>query len=314
MADPHVNALRLTQLQLIDALARCGSLTEAAKQTGLTQPAASHALARLRRDLNDPIFVRTSEGMQPTPYGMKVAEAVHEVLRVLRNGLDRELEFDPETSTRAFNVFMSDVGQLLYLPKLLARLSKEAPNVTIHVRYLPARTPHLILESGEVDLAVGAFTALTSGCMQRRLYQSQYVCIVRKDHPAFVQGMTLGAFRNVPHAFADAKGYVHEVLDRWLTRHKLHRSVKLHVPNYLVLPLVIAKSDLQAIVATGVAEVFANILPLKIMPLPTKAPTYDIKLFWHERFHRDPANRWFRDFVSRTLRAAPGEAPSRRLS
>ena len=117
--------------------------------------------------------------------------------------------------------------------------------------------------------------------------------------------MTLAAFRNVPHAFADAKGYVHEILDRWLTRHKLRRSVRLHVPNYLVLPLVIAKSNLQAIVATGVAEVFANILPLKIMPLPIKAPTYDIKLFWHERFHRDPANRWFRDFVWKTLGAPP---------
>jgi DNA-binding transcriptional LysR family regulator len=303
MADPHVNALRLTQLQLIDTLARCGILTEAAKQTGLTQPAASHALARLRRDLHDPIFVRTSQGMRPTSYGMKVAEAAHEALRVLQNGLDREFEFDPQASIRTFNVFMSDVGQLLYLPKLLARLSKEAPNVTIRARYLPARAPHLILESGEVDLAVGAFTALKSGCMQRRLYQSQYVCIVRKDHPAFARGMTLDSFRNVPHAFADTEGYVHEVLDRWLARHKLRRTIKLHVPNYLVLPLVIAKSDLQAIVATGIAEVFAAILPLKIMPLPTKAPTYDIKLFWHQRFHRDPANCWLRDFVSRTLRA-----------
>jgi DNA-binding transcriptional LysR family regulator len=305
MTEPHINALRLTQLQLIDALARTGSLTDAAKQTGLTQPAASHALARLRRDLRDPIFVRTSEGMRPTPYGVRLAEAVQDALRVLRNGLDRELEFDPETSTRTFNVFMSDVGQLLYLPKLLAQLSKDAPNVTIRVRYPPTKTPHLMLESGEVDLAVGTFTALTSGCMQRRLYQGQYVCIVRKDHPAFVRGMTLEAFRNVPHAFADASGYVHEVLDRWLARHKLRRTVKLHVPHYLVLPMVIARSDLLAIVATRVAELFADILPLKIMPLPTKAPTYDINLFWHERFHSDPANRWFRYFVLRTLRADP---------
>ncbi len=302
MTDPQVNALRLTQLQLIDALARSGSLTDAAKQTGLTQPAASHALARLRRDLRDPIFVRTSEGMQPTPYGVRLAGAVQDALRVLRNGLDREADFDPVTSTRAFNVFMSDVGQLLYLPKLLAQLSQEAPNVTIRVRYPPPKSPHMMLESGEVDLAVGTFTALTSGCMQRRVYQSQYVCIVRKDHPAFVDGMTLEAFCNVPHAFADGSGYIHEVLERWLARHKLRRRVKLHVPHYLVLPLVIAKSDLLSIVASRVAAMFADILPLKVMPLPTKAPTYDIRLFWHERFHRDPANRWFRHFVLKTLR------------
>jgi DNA-binding transcriptional LysR family regulator len=200
MADPRVNALRLTQLQLIDALARSGSLTEAAKQTGLTQPAASHALGRLRRDLQDPIFVRSSEGMRPTPYGVRLAAAVQDALHVLRIRLDQEQEFRPDTSKRIFNVFMSDVGQLIYLPKLLARLKVEAPHVALRVRYPPAKAPHLMLESGEVDLAVGAFTTLTSGCMQRRLYQSQYVCIVRKDHPAFLQGMTPEAFRDVPHA------------------------------------------------------------------------------------------------------------------
>lgn len=302
MADPHVAALRLTHLQLIDALARRGNLTDAAKQAGLTQPAASHALARLRRDLGDPIFVRTSEGMRPTPYGVRLSEAVQAALRALHNELERELAFDPKTSTRTFNVFMSDVGQLLWLPKLLAQLAEEAPGVVVRVRYPPTKAPHLMLEAGEVDLAVGSFTAFTSGCMQRRVYQSQYVCIVRKDHPAFLRGMTLEAFRTVPHAFADATGYVHEVLDRWLARHKLSRQVKLYVPHYLVLPLVIARSDMLAIVASRVAELFADTLPLKIMPLPTKAPSYDIKLIWHERFHRDPANRWLRDFVVKTLR------------
>lgn len=302
MTNVHINALRLTQLQLIDALARSGNLTDAAKQTGLTQPAASHALARLRRDLQDPIFVRTSDGMRPTSYGIRLAASVQDALQVLRDGLDREQDFKPDKSKRTFNVFMSDVGQLLYLPTLLARLSSEAPNVTLRVRSLPPKAPHLMLESGEVDLAIGAYTTLTSGCMQRRLYQSHYVCIVRKNHPAFERGMTPEAFRTVPQAFADATGFVHEVLDRWLVRHKLRCSVKLHVPHYLVLPLVIAGSDLLAIVASRVAELFADIVPLKIMPLPTKGPTYDIKLIWHERFHRDPVNRWFRDFVSGTLK------------
>jgi DNA-binding transcriptional LysR family regulator len=302
MANAQTGGLRLTQLQLIDALERNGNLSEAAKHVGLTQPAASHALARLRRELDDPIFVRTSDGMRPTPYGIRLAAAVREALQILQNGLYPEEDFKPASSNRTFNVFMSDVGQLLYLPLLLHRLASEAPGITLRVRPLPLKAPHLMLESGEVDLAIGALAALTTGCMQRRLYQSQYVCIVRKDHPAFEHGMTREAFRTVPHAFADATGYVHEVLDRWLARQKMTRIVKLHVPHYLVLPFVIARSDLLAIMASRVAEAFADVIPLKIMPLPTKGPVYDIKLFWHERFHRDPANRWFRDFVSRTLK------------
>ena len=304
MAGMHIGALHLTQLQLVDALARDGNLTDAAKQIGLTQPAASHALARLRRELQDPLFVRTSEGMRPTPYGTRLAAAVRDALQVLRDGLDRHQDFEPRTSKRTFNVFMSDVGQLLYLPPLLARLSAEAAGVTLRVRSVPAKAPHLMLKSGEVDLAIGTFTTLISGCTQIRLFQDRYVCVVRKDHPAFEHGMTAEAFRDVPYALADASGYVHELLDRWLARQKMRRNVKLHVPHFLVLPLVISRSDLLAIMAKRVADLFADIVPLKIMPPPTKVPGYDVKLFWHERFHREPANRWLRDFVFTTLKAA----------
>ena len=299
----QIGALHLTHLQLVEALARNGNLTDAAKQIGLTQPAASHALARLRRELQDPIFVRTSEGMRPTPYGSRLAVAVHDALQVLRDGLERRQDFEPRKSKRTFNMFMSDIGQLLYLPPLLARLSTEAPGITLRVRPVPAKAPHLMLETGEVDLAVGTFTTLISGCIQKRLFQDRYVCVVRKDHPAFEHGMTADAFRKVPHALADASGYVHEGLDRWLTRQKVRRKVKLQVPHFLVLPLLIARSDLLAIMAERVASLFAQIVPLKIMPPPTKVPPYDVKLFWHERFHREPGNRWLRDFVSTTLKA-----------
>lgn len=298
----QIGGLHLTHLQLIEALSRSGNLTEAAKEIGLTQPAASHALARLRRQLQDPIFVRTAEGMQPTPYGTDLAVAVRAALDALRRGMESHQDFDAGKSKRTFNLFMSDVGQLLYLPPLLTRLQIEAPGVTLRVRPVPAKTPHLLLESGAVDLAIGTFTTLVSGCMQRRLLQDRYVCVVRKDHPAFAKGMTAEAFRDVPHALADASGYAHERLDRWLARHRVRRRIKLHVPHFLVLPLLIARSDLLAVMAERVARLFADIVPLKIMPPPTKIPPYDVKLFWHQRFHRDAANRWLREFVSTTLK------------
>lgn len=297
-----IGDLHLTQLQLVEALAHSRNLTDAAKQIGLTQPAASHALARLRLELQDPLFVRTSEGMRPTPYGLRLVKAVQGALHVLRDGLERHQDFDPHNSKRTFNMFMSDIGQLLYLPPLLSRLPTESVRTTLRVRPLPAKAPHLMLESGEVDLAIGTFTTLISGCIQRRLFQDRYVCVVRKDHPAFEHGMTEEAFRNVPHALADASGYVHERLDRWLARQKIRRRVQLHVPQFLVLPLLVARSDLLAIMAERIANKFAEIVPLKIMPPPIKVPAYDVKMFWHERFHREPANRWLRDFVYTTLK------------
>jgi DNA-binding transcriptional LysR family regulator len=275
-------------------LERNGNLGEAAEDIGLTQSAASHALSRLREELQDPIFVRTSEGMRPTPYGIRLARSVRDALESLRAGLDRHAEFEPKTSTRTFNVIMSDVSQMLYLPRLLPKLYAEAPGVTLRVRALPAKAPHLILESGEVDLAVGAFSRLFAGCLQKRLYRENYVCVVRKVHPRFVRGMTAEAFCSVPHALVDPRGYVHERLDRWLAQQKVPRTAKLHVPYFLSLPLVIARSDLLVVMASRVAQAYAEMLPLKIMPPPVKLPAYEPRLFWHERFHRDPANSWLR--------------------
>jgi DNA-binding transcriptional LysR family regulator len=294
MTAMHIDALHLNQLRLVDALARNSNLGEAAEEIGLTQSAASHALARLRQELDDPIFLRTSDGMRPTPYGLRLAASVRDALQSLRAGLDRRAEFVPETSARTFNVIMSDVSQMLYLPELLPRLSTQAPGITLRVHALPSKAAHLILESGEVDLAVGAFSRLIAGCRQKRLYRERYVCVVRKDHPQFEQGMSLEAFCSVPQALVDPRGYVHERLDRWLAQQKVARTAKLHVPYFLSLPLVIARSDLLVVMASRVAKTYAEMLPLKIMPPPVKLPAYDTRLFWHERFHRDPANRWLR--------------------
>ena len=295
MTAMHIDSLHLNQLRLVDALARNSNLGEAAEEIGLTQSAASHALARLREELQDPIFIRTSEGMRPTAYGMRLAASVRDALASLRAGLDRHPEFEPATATRTFNVIMSDVSQMLYLPRLLARVSAEAPGVTLRVHPLPSKAAHLVLESGEVDLAVGAFSRLIAGCRQKRLYRERYVCVVRRDHPQFANGMTVEAFCSVPQVLVDPRGYVHERLDRWLAQQKVRRSVKLHVPYFLSLPLVIAQSDLLVVMAGRVAKAYAEMLPLKIMSPPVKLPTYDPRLFWHERFHRDPANRWLRD-------------------
>ena len=290
----HTGGLQLNQLRLVEALARSGNLSDAAEQVGLTQSAASHALARLREELNDQIFIRTPRGMRPTPYGIRLARCISDALDSLYAAMDNSAEFIPRTSTRVFNVMMSDVSQMLYLPRLLTRLTTQAPNVSLKVHALPAKSPHLILESGEVDLAIGAFSRLITGCRQKRLYRERYVCVVRQDHPRFLQGMTVDAFCSVEHAVVDSRGYVHEQLDRWLKQQKVLRKAKLSVPYFLALPLVIAQSDLMVIMASRVAQSYSEVIPLKVMTPPVKLPSYDTRLFWHERVHGDPANQWLR--------------------
>ena len=183
-------SIYINQLQLVEAVARTGSLTIAADEIGVSQSAASHALARLRKEFGDLVFVRTSEGMQPTPFGRRLADSAKSALHALNQGLSQPADFVPPSSHRSFKIIMSDVSQFLYLPALIARLSSEAPHVMIRTLPAPTKAPHIALETGEVDLAVGAFTGLIVGCRQRRLYREQYACVVRQDHPLFHKGMS----------------------------------------------------------------------------------------------------------------------------
>jgi len=292
----NIEALHVSQLRLLEALAREANLSTAAERVGLSQPAASHALSRLRRDLDDPLFVRTSRGLKATPYGKQVVEAAQEALRALRTGLAQP-RFEPGKSARTFNLYMSDVGQMVLLPRLLARIHADAPHVSLRVRPIPQHAPHTLLESGEVDLAIGYLNTLTTGFYQKRLFRERYVCVVRQDHPVFASGMSLKAFQSVPHAIADATGMAHEALERRLARGGIRRPVKLYVPQFVVLPLVVTTSDLLVVMPSRLAESFAKSLELKVMPLPVPVPPYDIKVYWHARFRQDPANRWLRAAV-----------------
>ena len=294
MKSMHMGSLQVSQLQLIHEIALSGSLTEAAERVGITQPAASHALARLRRQFRDPLFVRTSNGMRPTPYGEKLSASIREALQALTGVAESPIEFDPARSRRSFNLFISDNGQLVILPRLLAHLNGVAPQIRIRARAFPSRDLHVSLESGDVDLAIGSFTTLIGGFKQKRLFRESYVCVVRKDHPLFRNGMSDAAFRAAPHAIAEEAGLAHELLDRWLNRQGVQRDVKLFVPRFMVLAMVAANSDLLVAMPSRVAEQFARILPLKVLQAPLKLPAYDIKLFWHQRVNADPANRWLR--------------------
>jgi DNA-binding transcriptional LysR family regulator len=290
----HIEELELGEIRLVAALAELNKLSAAAARLGLSQSAASHALARLRSRTGDPLFVRSSSGFYPTPYGERLSTAARRALDILLDGIAANPPFDPASTLRRFNVYLSDVGQMVFLPKLLALMGDQAPRASLQVSPIPLEQPGGPVASGEVDLAVGFFRNLTTGFRQSILFRERYVCVVRADHPNFRLGMSSDAFARTPRATADASGMGHAVVEEELTRQGFTREPGLTVPQFMVLPLVIASSDLLVIMPSRLAKAFAQLVSIKILKPPVSLPPYDIKIYWHERFDRDPASRWLR--------------------
>jgi DNA-binding transcriptional LysR family regulator len=295
MHDMHtLPSLDIRQIGLIAELTRLRSISAASRRIGLSQSAASHALAKLRKRLGDPLFTRVGHGLQPTPYGERLGTAARQALDLLVTGLGSNRPFDSRTTTRRFTIYANDVGQTVMLPRLIAFLKKEAPGATVRAPPIPLENPGAALSAGEVDLAAGFFDNLTTGFRQSLLFRKRYVCAVRSNHPKFRSGMTLEAFKTCEHAMADATGMAHAVIDRFLAKHGIQRNITLRVPGFLVLPMIIASSDLLAVIPSRLAEAFVSHLPIKVLPLPISIPPFDIRVYWHERYHHDPALSWFR--------------------
>lgn len=302
MNNMHIESLDIAQVRLLAELLETHNLSLAAERVGLSQSAASHALARLRRRLGDPLFVRAAGGVQPTPYGEKLGLAARQARDTLIEGLARDRGFDPASSDRRFSIYLSDVGQMVLLPRLLGYLKRAAPGVSLRASPIPLTAPGEALASGEVDMAVGFFSNLATGFRRVGLFREHYVCVVRSDHPNFRAGMSLEAFQATDHALTEASGMAHAVIERVLAAHKVRSSVKLSVPHYFVLPMIIAGSDLAVIMPARLADAFAPHVGLQILPPPVPLPAYDIMAYWHERYHHDPASRWLRGALVRLFR------------
>jgi DNA-binding transcriptional LysR family regulator len=298
----HIEDLEFGEIRLLAALSQLRKLGAAAARLGISQSAASHALARLRSRTADPLFVRGSSGFYPTPYGERLSIAAQRALNILLDGLASNAPFEPMSTTRRFDVYLSDVGQMVFLPKLLTVMTEQAPQARLRVCPVPLDQPGMALASGEVDLAVGFFRNLTSGFRQSMLFRERYVCVVRADHANFRSGMSKEGFAKSPRALADASGMGHAVVEEELKKQGLLAAPRLTVPQFMVLPMVIANSDLLVIMPSRLAKAFAQLVSIKILQPPVSLPPYDIKMYWHERFDRDPSSRWFRGMLVQLFR------------
>ncbi|MGQ0652697.1 MAG: LysR family transcriptional regulator [Betaproteobacteria bacterium] len=289
----NVQDLDLNLLRVFDAVLRDRTVTAAAARLGLTQPAVSNALARLRRLLGDPLFVRTPAGMDATPYARGVAEPVRQALALLDAALARGPGFDPASAARAFRFYMSDLGQVEFLPPLVERVQRAAPGVRLEAVALDLEHIADALGRGALDLAVGFLPGLAAPIARRPLFRDPYLCLMRADHP--IGRLTKKSFLEASHALVTYRGGGHRVIEEALERAGVARSIALRVPHFTVVPMVLERTDLILTLPARVARLYERRGRFKALPPPVPIPAAEVALHWHPRFEGDPGNRWLRE-------------------
>lgn len=294
----NMSDLDLNLLRAFDAIATEGSVTVAGERIGLSQPAMSNALARLRQMFDDPLFVRTPRGMRPTPFAQQLAQPVREALRLIQGALQQHAGFDPKSSGNTFRFSMSDIGEMVFLPGLLERVKRDAPGVKVEVVRIPIKDVHTALEAGEIDLAVGFLPGLTTGMRAQPLFREHYVCMMRADHPVIGAKISAKQFREAAHVLVSYVGTGHQVIEETFIKEGLSERIAARVPHFLVVPMILGRTELIVTVPSRVAAVFAGMGNFKVLPLPLRMPTFEVRLHWHQRFHQDPANLWLREVMT----------------
>ena len=293
MREVNLAGIDLNLLVALDALLAERSVTRAADRVGLSQPAMSRALGRLRDLFGDRLLVRTSSGLAPTPRAEALAQRLRAVLMEVGQ-IVRAPEFDPATLRGMARIAIPDYLGLLVLPALLRRLEREAPGLDI-VLAPPRATTLNELEAGGPDLAIGNFPDVPAGFYGKPVMTDGFACLARRGHPALTEPLTPERFAGLRHALITVRddrspGAVDEALGRL----GLTRRIALRVPNFLAAPLIVAETDLILTLPRRLAHWLAGRADVQVMEPPLDLGTFTILQLWHERRRDDPEHAWLR--------------------
>jgi DNA-binding transcriptional LysR family regulator len=272
------------------------SVSRAARVLGVSQPAVSKALRRLRDSFDDPLFVRGPNGIVPTPRAHALVRAARPHIERVWEGLLRGESFDPATSTRPFVLAMSDIGEMVFFPSISEHLRDQAPRSTVSTVAGPyGQLPHS-LERGDVDVAVGYFPELSlKNIRQRRLARHGFACLMRAGHPLWKERLTVDDFLRAEHVVVEPEGRnSEEILERFIERRRMRRKTAIKSSHVLSVPFIVKDSDLIATLPYAVVTRFTSLTPQLVAALPPFQITYDLKMHWHRRFDNDPRNVWLR--------------------
>lgn len=294
-----IGEVDLNLLVAFAAMAEHQSVTRAAESVGLSQPAMSAAVGRLRVLFNDALFVKTAAGMQPTPRAVELTEPVRRVVEAIKAEILPAPVFVPRTATKQFSIVTPDIAEVHFLPQILAYLAKEAPGCSVRTLSMARHTAADALASGAAELAIGYLPDLQkAGFYLQKLFRNDYVCIVRRDHPVIGDRLTLKSYLAASHAVVSPDGREH-LLEQALQRRGLVRHIAVGLSHFMSLLPIVESSDLIATVPRDLANICVRHGDIRIVDPPFKSPVVEVHQFWHRRFHQDAANAWLRQVVHR---------------
>lgn len=287
-------AFDLNLLVLFDAVMQDRSVTRAGRRIGLSQPAMSHALNRLRDLLKDELFVRTPTGMRPTPRAEQLAALLRQALRELQQVLQPET-FVPATADRRFSLAINNYAAVVVAPPLVTAVSTAAPSVQLDLR--PSGTLDIIecLDRGDLDLAIGSLDSFGERFACTQLLEDEFVMVMRRRHPAGRGALSAKVLASLTHLDPPI-GENTDFLDAWLSERGLTRRIALRAP-YLSARAILSRSDLAATLSRRIAQEFVRTDRLQIHELPVKSPAVRTTMLWHRRLDNHPAHRWLRDRI-----------------
>lgn len=291
----NIRRLDLNLLVVFDAIMRRRNVSRAAADLGLTQSTISNSLKRLRDSLGDPLFVRESHGVAPTPFAERLIPHVRSSLDELNRGLMQTRTFEPATVQRTFNIIMTDIAEAVILPRVLDMCRASAPGVAIRALNLSIDDTPEALKSGEADIAIGFLPEFSGRFYQRFLFDTDYVCIAAAGNSIAKGRFTLEKYLSARHAIPELQGTGHSVVQQTLERQGIELKVGARVPHFLSIPFVVAASDLIATIPKAFGTTLGASPTIRMLPHPLDLPRVEIRLLWHERFHAEPANRWLRE-------------------
>ena len=302
--------LDLNLLVILDALFEERGVNAVARRLAVSQPNVSFALAKLRDFFGDALLVRAGNRMELTAFGERLRGPVRRVIATVEGEVLQTAAFDPLKTERCFSISTSDIGELTFLPDLIAALDRRAPHATIRCYSMPPQELERSMADGVVDLAVGYFPDIQGSAFYRqKLFEHPFVCVARQGHPDIAGALTLDQFLAARHIVVVHEGRSQELFERRMQQLGLSRRVSLRSPHFMSVPFLVARSELITVVPQAVGRLYASLLPLQLLAPPLDIPPIELHQFWHRRVAQDPAVIWLRHLIAELfMRRDPTQA------
>lgn len=293
----NLRAVDLNLLTVFNAVITEGNISRAAEKIGMSQPAMSLAISRFRHVVRDELFESTGRGVKPTPRALQLEGPVRRALDLVSQALEQNIEFDLTQSERTFNLVLADYGELVLLPRLMALLSEM--NSPIRINTLAAAGMDIAKEMrfGSIDLQAWIKPIGDDGFCSRQMGTISEVCLMRQDHPLVTDKLTVEQYAQLKHLVLELPGNQGDsLIDRELWTHGVKREHTMCIHTYFDAPHILSITDMVCSMPMQLARRFANLHPLKIVPLPieNELPTF---MIWHNSMENDPAHRWLREYL-----------------